>query len=172
VRPSSRPLDSREHLAPAPDEPPTLVGLTDEPSSAAAAPVRQAAPIVERRPPVDAAPPREDRTVVDYAMPTAAPRAPAPAPARGEKTEILKAQDIEDDDENRPTVALIREPMPKPGEATLMLTDQTLPEPPPAAGDKPTGPAPPSAKVQWTLIAVNAVVVIIVLAVLVVTYVL
>ena len=179
-RPSSAPLDPRVHLAPAPDEPPTLVGFTDDPAAPAparaapaptpAAPVREEHTMIERPPP--AAPPREDRTVVDYAMPTAAPRPQAQAPGRGEKTEILKASDVEDDEENRPTVALIREPMPKPGEATLMLTDQTLPEPPPAAGDKPTGPAPPSAKVQWTLIAVNAVVVLIVLAVLVVTYVL
>ena len=179
-RPSSAPLNPREHLAPAPDEPPTLVGFTDDPAAPAparpapapapTAPVREEHTMIERPPP--AAPPREDRTVVDYAMPTAVPRPQAQAPGRGEKTEILKASDVEDDEENRPTVALIREPMPKPGEATLMLTDQTLPEPPPAAGDKPTGPAPPSAKVQWTLIAVNAIVVLIVLAVLVVTYVL
>ena len=52
------------------------------------------------------------------------------------------------------------------GDATLMLAD--LPDgpasdAPASAHERPNGPAPPSARVQWALVAVNATCVILVL---------
>lgn len=172
--PTSRPI------APEPDEPPTLVGdfnRPDEPEPAPAskpapaakpapAPVREEHTVIDRARPADAPAPA-DRTVVDYAMPSATPR----APARPEQTEILRRPDADDDDEeDRPTVALIRG---NPGEATLMLPEQMLDE---AAklnkkpAKKKKRPAGPSAKVQWTLVAVNVLVVLLVIAALAYTF--
>ncbi len=166
--PTSRPI------APEPDEPPTLVGdfnrpAEPEPEPAPAskpapaakpspAPAREEHTVVDRPRPPDAPAPA-DRTVADFAMPTAAAR----AQARPEHTEILRRPDADDDDEeDRPTVALTRG---NPGEATLMLPEQMLEEAS-KLNKKPgkkQGPAPPSAKVQWTLVAVNVIVVLLVI---------
>lgn len=171
-RPSSRPLqpaDPRDLIAPAPDEPPTLAGYEDPPGAASSAPLESSAPstpppreehtVIDRTPPA----PRSE-TVVDFAAPTAAAKKKT---RRAEATEALYPGQIDDDDEeNRPTVAVMRGPIPilKPGEATMMLPDQPIPDAPATADDKQrTGP---SAGIQWTLVAVNAFVVLLVLAAL------
>lgn len=163
-RPMPAAVDPRDLLAPPPDDPPTLVGHDERP----APPAREEHTVVDRRLLADAAPPASDRTVADFAMPTA-PR------ARGEHTEILRPAAFEDEEEDKPTVALRRGPIPglTREEGTLILQDQPIPG---AASSeraprrKPTGTAPPSARVQWTLIAVNAIVVLLVLAVLLFTF--